>query len=364
MCLFTIHWDKIYIVIGDILASTGILNGNLNASISGIGCHRIGIAYNAVTGVFSITGSNGFPLGVYNPGYVSLSSTATPGKINTYTVVADQSFIDDTGASDIAGNSFQTGGSLWASPMPFYIYAVQNSAETAVNFSICRLPHITIAPAAAKCAKKASAVADVQYAMFFLGDPVVADFASQNCVCLGSIMMTKTTASHDWTVSPIAQYDGIGRFKIGYWCSMPLAANGCGATLPPAGSSFIDSGANTAPLHANLFLYKIGLDGICYMQIALAVGTLGAGGAALLACQPFEYSTAGALLVNSSAMYKANPGNAQTEYFPYMSDPYISFCTGKGSTSSLTNAAMAAGSQLFTQFQFPIRSNYLAGGSV
>lgn len=348
------------------MASTGILNGNLNASISGIGCHRIGIAYNAATGVFAITGSNGVPLGVYNPGYVSVSSTATPGKINTYTVVADQSFIDDTGASDIAGNSFQTGSSVWVAPMPFYIYAVQNSAETAVSFSICRLPHLKFAPAVAKCAKKASAVADVQYAMFFLGDPVVANFAGQNCVCIGSIRMTKTTAAHDWTVSAIAAYDGIGHYKQGFWAYTPLGCNGCGTSLPVADSLFIDYAGNTAPLHVNVFLYTIGLDGHCSMQVALPVKALGggAGVGALLACQPFSYCTAGSLVVNSSAIFKNVAGNFQTEYFPYLSPPYISFAKGKGTVDALTNGDMTAGSMLFSLFRFPIFSNYLAGGSI
>ena len=326
---------------------------------------NLGIKYTSATGMFEICSASGAALSATNPAYVYLHSTTTPGAINRYVVTANQQFIDDVAASDIAGNSFQTGSCLWGAPMPFYIYAAQKSDETACTFAICRLPHLVKCPAAAKCAKTASAVADVQYAFFFLGNPTVADYAGMNCVCVGSIMMTKTTAAHDWTVSAIEAYDGIGKFKEGFWAYQPLSTNGCGATLPPVNSLFLDTGgANTAPKHANVFLYNIGLDGHCNVQIALPVTVLGAGANPLLACQPFQYCTAGSLDVNSTAMFKDFVGNVQTEYFPYLNDPYISFSVGKGTTLSLTNADMTAGSQLFTLFRFPIRSNHLAGGSI
>lgn len=328
---------------------------------------NLGLVYDSATGVFQVCGNGGSALSDANAAYVCIDDVTTVGTVSTsyprrYKVIANQTFVDDTGASDIAGNSFQTAAVTWAYAMPFYVYAVQNTAKTAINFSLCRMPCLKKAPAVGKCAKKASAVADVQYGMFFLGDPVVADFASQSCVCLGSITMTKTTAAHDWTVSAQAFYDGIGQFKDSCWWQMPKVNNGCGNTIAGADSTFLDNTGTAAEI-ANPLLYKINLNNTMDIIMSSIVTKTGVGAVTALATMPLEILGAGGGIVsNGTLIYKAIAGNLQTAYVPQLAANYMGFAYCEGSTTLLQNDTLNVNDLLEASFNFKLYTNLLNGG--
>lgn len=329
---------------------------------NGAAVDNLGITYNAGTGVFQVCSASGAALSTSNAGYVRIQSTATAGAVKRYKVTANQQFIDDTGASDIAGNSFQTAAATWAYAMPYYLYAVSNTAETAATFAICRLPCLKKVPAVGKCARTGSAVADTQYSMFFLGTPTVADYAGSNCMCIGSFCMTKTTAAHDWTVSALAFYDGIGQFKDACWWQMPKVNNGCGNTVAGVNSIFLDNTGTAAEI-ANPLLYKINLNNTLDIIISSAVTKTGVGAVTALATMPLEILGAGGgIISNGTLIYKAIAGNLQTAYVPQLAANYMGFAYCEGSTTLLTNDTLNVNDLLESSFNFKLYTNLLNGG--
>lgn len=286
---------------------------------------NLGISYSAST--FSMTGANA-ALSSTNPAYVVLPSNATKGQQKLYTITAAQTFVDDSGSSTIAGNTFgTTAGVGYGSDMPFFIYAVSNasagSPETTINFMISRIPHLTSSPVAGNIGKTGSAIADTQGSMFALENPTVADYASSPCVCIGSFRMQKTTAgTDDWTVSALSIEDGIGQFHESTIWTYPTGQFGATA------SKFFKANGGTAPQWTNQSgFYMIDKKGSINTIVDGATGGFavsGVGAVNLTFSAPFNYKVNSvnqtmSIFLNSTAtirsnIYCRNPATATNDF--------------------------------------------------
>jgi hypothetical protein len=268
----------------NVLGGPGIVtSGSGNTiTINSFSYQNLGISYNAGTGVFTVLGGNGSALSASNPGFVFLQSK-TAGLIKKYTITANQSFIDDNGASQIIGNLFGlTAGIAQAFTVPFFIYAVADDTETTIAFMISRYPNSPISPVAAKIGKSGSAVADNQGSFFSLANITVADYESNPCLSIGSFRMTMSTLN-DWTVTTLTNQDGIGQFQDGQEFFVSL--NQFGAA---SGSHFYANGGTAPQFTNNAQGYYISLDNFVKVFGVWSVVTVnGAGGVALLQAIPY-----------------------------------------------------------------------------
>lgn len=239
------------------------------------GWKNLGFVYAAST--FTITGVDNTALSTSNPAYVTIH--AGYQTMVTIPVTSGPSFIDATGASTLTGNNFGvTAGVAWNTPMPFYIYAVLNTGHNSIMFAISRIPHMTTSPAVGLIGKVGSAVATTQGSMFALGDPVVADYAAQPCMCIGSIRMQKPTGANDWALSAADNSDGIGMFNDATLFVFPMEQMGA-----PAGTYILANGGTAPNFVTNTYYYIISRDGRVALSVWLEgdAGTAGAGAAAL-----------------------------------------------------------------------------------
>lgn len=273
------------------------------------GVVNLGITYSA--GTFTVTSATGVALSAANPGYVTLQSK-TSGLVKTITVTADQSFIDDAGASTIIGNLFGlTTGVAVTTDMPFFIYAVLDDTETQVSFMISRIPGVTNSPAAAKIGKTGSAVADTQGGFFALGNPTVADYESNPCLLVGSMRM-RMSAADDWTVQSLLSRDGIGQFQQGKQFFVPRGQFGAAA------SKHFKNNGGTAPDDADgVFDYFIeAQNNRIFFQLAYpSIDTGGVGAVTAQAALPynrFEGATCGSGFGTAGGAYSFY----QLETFP------------------------------------------------
>lgn len=239
-------------------------------------------------GTFTVTGADGTALSATNPAYVILQDRSSPGLNRIFTVTANQTFIDDAGASTIIGNLFGlTTGIAAAVDMPFFLYAVSNDAEDTILFAISRIPHRTVAPAAGTFGKTGSAVASTQGSFFALGDPTIADYDSNPCICIGSFRM-QMSAADDWTVQTLASNDGVGRFNESTEFSVPRGQFGVTAS-----KYFLDNGG-TAPDDADgTYIYTIAKNGFCQGMLQFPIiDTDGVGSVATRAVIPYTVASA------------------------------------------------------------------------
>lgn len=241
---------------------------------------NLGITYSA--GTFSITAADGTALSVSNPGYVRIPS-GTAGQSLVYTITANQSFNDSTAGTNIGNNLFGlTTGIAYAQDIPFFIYAVANDAQNAVNFAISRIPHRTRAPASTRYAQQGSTLASTQGSFFGMGAFVTTDYDQNPCVCIGAFRMRYTGSN--WTVqtltngnlgstaAEIIQADGIMQFHDGSKFQVPTGQFG-NAT----GKYFRDNGG-TAPVFANSGLdYQIMRNGYIRANLSSDTTTSGSG---------------------------------------------------------------------------------------
>ena len=244
------------------------------------------------TGTFSICQANGSALSANDAGYVTIPSKAAPGRQIVYRITANQTFIDDSGASTIIGNLFGlTTGIAYAQDLPFYIYAVSNDAATAVSFMISRVPHRTIAPVSANIGKTGSAVADTQGSFFAFDNPTVTDYDGNPCVCIGAIRM-RMSASDDWTVQALSdgtsssganlQADGIGCFHEG--TKFQVATGQFGAA---SGSFFTDNGGTAPAWTSQSLSYQIDVTGKVRYAMSGVTSSAGAGAVTATLVTPF-----------------------------------------------------------------------------
>lgn len=241
-----------------------IINGSGSTTIASgasnvVGVTNIGVSYAA--GIFSITSSNGSALSAGNPGYVTIPSLLNPGQLVTISITANQTFQDNaSGGSFLAGNSFGvTSTGTYNQDMPFFIYAVLNLTETAINFAFSRIPHLRFTPNATTMGKQGSAVASTQSSMFLFGNPTVANFSSASTYSIGAFRMQSTAAVADWTVQALNQHDGIGNWEDDQTFIIPTGSFGAST-----GSFFANNGG-TAPIWTNqVNAYKITKFGIMH----------------------------------------------------------------------------------------------------
>ena len=200
---------------------------------------NIGFSYSG--GTFTINDAVGGALSALNPGYIALQSRANPGRLKIHTITANQSFIDDAGASEIIGNLLgATTGIAWADDCPFFIYAVTNDDENAVAFMLSRDPGATVSPAAASIGAPDDPVADSEES-FFSFDSLNEDLYDANpCAVIGSIRM-RMSSSDDWTVQTLTNKDGVGRFHESTRFAFPKNQNGA------ASGSHIKANGGTQP---------------------------------------------------------------------------------------------------------------------
>lgn len=205
----------------------------------GIYYDNLRITYSSST--FTITGADGNPLNSGNPSVIIMPSKATPGSFTKYLVTADQSFIDDGGASQITGALFGFTTSVAITvDVPFFIYAVANDAEDTISFMISRVQHMRTSPASANIGTTASPTsASTQNSFFALGGITTTSYDSNPCICIGSFRM-RMSSSNDWTVQALSNSDGIDQFQVGTEFDMPqgqFGANSGTWTIPNGGTA-------------------------------------------------------------------------------------------------------------------------------
>ncbi len=254
-------------------------------SFPNVGVINLGMNYNA--GTFTVRGAAS-SLSATNIAYVTLQSK-TAGNIVTIPITADQTFIDDVGASTIIGNLFGlTSGVVAASDIPFFLYAVVNDAENAVSFMISRIPHADVSPVAGKIGKTGSAVASTQGSFFALGNPTVTDYDSNPCLLVGAFRMQMSTAN-DWTVQTLTAVDGIGNFLESMTFVVPKGHFGA------APNSFFLNNGGTAPVPGAMgYDYTILPTGRVLSQTATNdIVTSGVGAVGLKMALPFTVVNGG-----------------------------------------------------------------------
>ena len=174
---------------------------------------NIGFSYTGGTGTFSVESADGTAFSSSNPGLITLPDNTDFGESVLYTVTADQTFIDDAGASEIINNLFGlTTGVATSVDVPFFIYACGNDDQDALAFGISRIPNLTVAPSVANLGSASSATADVQGSLFLLNDPTLDDYNGNPVKLIGSFRM-RMSASDDWTVQALSTDDGVGRYQ-------------------------------------------------------------------------------------------------------------------------------------------------------
>lgn len=239
---------------------------------------NLGISYNAGTGVFSVLAANGSDLSAANPAYVMLPGKATPGTLKRYTITANQSFIDDNGASEIIGNLFgyTTGVAVSVTP-PFFIYAVCNDNEDTIQFMLSRIPNRKTSPVSGDIGTPASAIADNQWSFWSFDSVTTTLYDGNPCCVVGSIRMNMS-ASDDWTVQTINTVDGMatgaGAFQTNTVFNIPKGQFGSAAS-----TMTIANGGTSPAFVTSEGQYHIDLSGFCYYEFLLNGdnGTDGAG---------------------------------------------------------------------------------------
>lgn len=260
-------------------------NGTSNApqwSVAGqgdqVGFTNVGFTYSSST--FRVAAKDGSALSATNAAQITFQSNATPGISKTLAVTANQGFIDDTGASQIAGNLFgTTTGVAWASDMPFFVYAVANSAagspETAITFMISRNP-AAVSTAGATVVNLGAGTGTSETDFFALANITVGDYANSPAVWIGSFRMQKSAAD-DWTVSALSRQDGPGIYDETTGWTFPTNQNGA-AVGTYFGSSV---GGDTKPIFGTsvyvYWLYRNGQVRVLFNGLTQSTNGVGAG---------------------------------------------------------------------------------------
>lgn len=203
---------------------------------------NLGMAVSGST--FTVLGAFASALSLRNAGYISFPST-TAGVTKVFRLTANASMTTGA-ASNIAGQRFGlTAGVAWNQDIPFFLYAVLNSAETAVAFMVSRHPNARVSPVAASIGK-AGAVVNVDDGDFFsLNNVTVADYAQQSCICLGTFRMRFNAANY-FTVQALT----LGKDGVNVFCENQNFVVDTGLFGAAAGSFFLANGG-TAPIWTN-----------------------------------------------------------------------------------------------------------------
>jgi len=319
-------------------------NGFVTAAIP-TGIVNLGVTYSAST--FSITAADGSALSATNPAYIWMNSKAVPGTVIRIPITANQSFIDDTGASTISGNlfGFTATDTTASNDVPFFIYAVLNNAENAISFMISRTPGMETSPIAANIGKTGSSVADVSFAFFALSNPTVTDYVSNSCMAVGSLRMRLTTAPGDWTVQALSFTDGIGRFQIGTTFQLPTGVLGASA-----GTHWQPNGGTAPTFNSPQYYYVIDPSGIIqanYGATTISGNGVGAVQARLIVPLPNSLATTNDYV--GGGRYESVAPSFQIVLMCFSTSDYTEIAYSdatNGNSGVLTNANLGAGNSV------------------
>ena len=246
------------------------------------------IGFTFAGGTFTMTAEDGSALSATNKGFVRVAKKSTPGTFLYIPIIANQTFIDSTGASTIIGNLFGLTTSIaHTNVIPFYVYGVVNTAETEIAFMISRYPTTPVSPVAAKIGQSGSAIASTQGSFFSLKSITATDFEQNPASRLGSFRMSMN-ASDDWAVSALALNDGMGKYQENTRFTMTKGQFGA-----KAANYFIDNGG-TAPaiFGTSTLAYEI-IDDIAHIDLFASFSAGGVGAVVLTYKVPFKTSLGG-----------------------------------------------------------------------
>jgi hypothetical protein len=183
---------------------------NIDASIAANGADavNIGFSYDVGTGTFTIHDAKGSALSASNPGFVRVQDKANPGYSKYISVEANQSFIDDNGASEIINNLFGYDSGTAVTDARFFLYGVANDDMDTIRFMIGKVSHLRVSPATANIGAPDDAVADAATDLWSLDNIDETTYDTNPCTCIGSFRMSMS-ASDDWTVQTLDLTDGI-----------------------------------------------------------------------------------------------------------------------------------------------------------
>lgn len=309
---------------------------------------NIGMAY--AGGTFTVQGARA-ALSQDNAAYVGIQDSTTPGLQRIYRVVANQTFTDGAGGSTATQRFGLISGNVWgANDIPFFLYAVQNSAQTAIAFMISRTPSAKVAPAAASIGQSGAVVNVGQGDFFSLAAITTSNYAGQPATYLGCFRMQFTGGTNSWTVTALAAgIDGIGYNFNDRQFNFPVAVQGAAA-----GSFFLANGG-TAPIwSAQQVTYRINRDGVQTLNYAMNTNTT-AGVGAVDAILAMPYSFATSVLPYRGIGWFLPASNITVTFFPIspgaVPAPQCKFFTN-GNAGFVSNAVLgAAGSTLSGNFE-------------
>lgn len=222
------------------------ISGDPPTNISnGLGSWNLGMTYSA--GTVTIKGADGNNLSASNPGYITIRSNVTSGKLITYTLTSNYTFDDSAGTSVFSGSlfGFQTGDATAGTyiagieSIPFFLYAVADNNDANLIFCCSRIPSQMTA-ASARLFNAASGGADNSYDLLALQSITTANYTDNEMTMVGSFEMNKT-AGDDWTIFTVtAGRVGFGRYAQDQY-GAPRGTQGAAAN-----SYFLNNGG-TAP---------------------------------------------------------------------------------------------------------------------
>ncbi len=310
------------------------------------GVSNIGITY--AGGTFTVNGFDGTALSATNPGYVTFQSTSTPGKIVTIAVTANQTFTDGSSGGTDNQRFGLISGNVWgANDIPFFLYAVSKSDQTAVAFMISRDPTAVVAPAAAGIGKSGSIVNVDQKDMFSLASITTSDYAAQPAVYVGCFRMQFVGATDSWTVQTLSTVDGVGNNFDNRLFAMPKAVQ------QAATNSFFIANGGTAPIWTNQALsYLIKRNGQVTVAFdANSISTAGVGAVTAGLSLPYVMPTLSSIYIGN-ALFLTTGTNTFTTFGveSNSSASPLALFWQSGIVGNTANATFASGTTFKTTF--------------
>jgi len=317
-----------------------------------IGASNLGIAYSG--GTFTILGANGSALSSTNPAYVTVPSLNLSGQLITFKITSNSTFKDNaSGSSQIAGNTFgvSIASGAYNQDLPFFLYAVLNSAQTSpsientLTFMISRMPNVNTTLGSGKISYLGSGSVTTQGGFFALASITPSNYYSSSALCIGSFRMQSTSSLADWTVQTLNANDGIGRFQENTLFFVPQGAFGAAAN-----AWYFNNGGTAPKMSQSNPLYVVTRNNIMTLWAAMgAITSNGSGSVPLQLAAPYTFggfvygsgyiittsvptATASAVLVGDRT---GTNENAIEMYF-----------TGSGSFNELLNSEVGSGSNL------------------
>lgn len=321
-------------------------NGGHSVSVPGGWVSNMGLTYSS--SVLSVAGYEGTALSSANPAYVTMRDSAAPGLLKTYTVTANQGFIDGTGASEIPNNLFGLTASIDTSvDIPFYTYAVSNTAQTNVAVMMSRVPGMINAPIATEIGQPGDAIADEQFSFFSFETIDESLYAGNPCVMISSHRMR--FISDDWEVSALGDNDGIGMFQQGIEFLLPISQFGSAT-----GKYFKDNGFTAPGFSSNDPYYKIDpFNRECMLLYSYSGNNVaGVGAVSAQAAIPFEPSR---LMISMAGMYSdSSTGIVDSLQASIPPGGTSIFMHRSGFSSDLDNEDIDSGDAIRIVVSFPI----------